>query len=74
MALFKDRQKNQVYYRRKSLRLSNMAIVAACTCSLVIGCYLMLTKDQMNREVDELSTNTLAIHEPIKYLKLKYWS
>ena len=72
MTIFKSKPKNQVYLRRKSLKLSNMAVWAACACSMAIGCYLMMTKDQANREVDELSTNTLAVHEPIKYFKLKY--
>jgi hypothetical protein len=75
MAIFgkSSSPKNQVYLRRKSLRLANIALWSACTSGLLIGCYLFLNKnEELESEVDEISTSTLTLHEPIKYFYHKY--
>ena len=77
MSIFGDNQfkKNRVYYRRKSLRLSNYATgLASCIC-LFGAAYFLYNRRAPSREeeVDELTTSTLSMQEPIKYYHLKYF-
>jgi hypothetical protein len=76
MPIFGDNsyQKNKVYYRRKSLRLHNYAISLAAGVCLLAGLYFIThRKPAAQDNIDELSTSSLALHEPIKYYHLKYF-
>ena len=76
MAVFGKNQfkKNKVYYRRKSYRLQNYAVGLAALICLAGMAYYVYNRTEIKKDgVDQLTTTTLRIHEPIKYYHLKYF-
>lgn len=73
MAIFSSSNKNKVYLRRKSLRLADWATGLAGVAVLALaGYFYTIRNEEPEQQVDQLSTDTLAYHEPIKYMHLQF--
>jgi hypothetical protein len=75
MAIFSSSSKNKVYLRRKSLRLADWAMgLAGVAVFALAGYFYTIRNEDPDQQIDQLSTDTLAYHEPIKYMHLQFLS
>jgi hypothetical protein len=64
MAIFSNSDtKSKVFYRRKSIRLANYTLGLASVIGLAFGISMVASRNQETEmEVDEITTDTLALH------------
>jgi hypothetical protein len=74
MGVFGGHSRNKVYYRRKSIRLHSYALGLASCAALGFSLYFISRRAEMAQDgVDEVTTSTLAWHEPLKYYHYKFF-